>query len=916
MKRTFLLLIFATLGLLIIAQTGDDYFEKNDFHNAALRYEKEVKTNPEKYLNLAKSYFALKEFEKAIEALETYKEKYSGADKEYVNKFLELLKRDDDYVEVINVGGVINTDKVEAVPRISEDGKTLYFKSSDRLGGEGGEDIWYSKKAEDGTWMAPVSFSDLNTDSHEALYSISGGGNVAILFGNYEGSFGNGDLFYSVKTKDGWTMPCNLGGTINTNKWESQACLASDGKTLFFVNSWSGGQGEADIYVTELTENGWTTPINLGPMVNTAGDENRPFLAADGKTLYFSSDGHFCFGGSDIFVTKKIGDSWTNWSKPVNLGKYINTLDDDEDLSVPASGIKGYTVKYNLIDGYGDYDIYEFVLPPSMRPERVFKVYGNVFDEEDNAVGAIIKYIDVETGNEKAKAVSDIEDGTYEVSLPPLRKYEVIIDMKGYLYYNEILDLSNPDLYKTEATLMEKLQSELSRIKNAREKFDQYNSELDVLLESNSTDIIEGFKQYENMAEKYRINAKNLDLAIKRAKLEWMSEEDDELSLQRDYHLQTIKVGAKFELENIFFDFGKATLKEESKNSLDKLYDIMNRSEIVIELGGHTDNVGSDEANLQLSQDRVNSVRQYLIEKGISELRIAAVGYGEQYPIASNETDEGRAKNRRVEVQITDLHVREGGDVLSEEDLRKKEEVEVKFDFLTALRDASKIGGLPAGSPCGDEVVYKPQPKKEPKPAKTYKTDVPVMDLDNYVYKRFNAHLLNYGYKPSVLKGMDWGAGINFVKEKGETFREFHGEYYFKTADSLKLHFGLGWLWAWKWNDVVYQPIAVLIGIDGNFIGLDKDYADAHNLKTIGYLNIPLGLRYIYEYNDIIIGPEIVYNFGTNKVKVYDDGEEVSLKTSYFSIGANARWKFVQGGVHYNMGKFVNYFGLRAGLAF
>ncbi|HEY8401912.1 MAG TPA: hypothetical protein VIK89_11655, partial [Cytophagaceae bacterium] len=392
MKNISLAIIFQVIALhlLYAQQTADKYFESKDYLNASKAYEREVAYKPSSYLNLAKSYFAMQEFDKAIEALKNYRDKYPSADKEYANKFIALLERNDDPTKVTNLGNVINGPKDEYFPVISPDGKILYFTSYDRAGGSGGEDIWYSVKKEDGTWDTPKTFEQLNTSSHEDLMTISGDGNVAILFGNYVGSFGQGDLFYSVKTETGWTAPCNLGGSINTNSWEAQANLAADGKTMLFCSNRPGGYGQEDIYVSTLTENGWSKPINLGPVINTGQREMGPNLAADGKTLYFNSTGHFGFGGSDIFMSKRLDDSWTNWSTPVNLGKYINSLADDRFVSIPATGTKGYTVRTGEPDGFGESDIYQFTLPINMRPETVFNVFGKVTNESDSAVGAII----------------------------------------------------------------------------------------------------------------------------------------------------------------------------------------------------------------------------------------------------------------------------------------------------------------------------------------------------------------------------------------------------------------------------------------------------------------------------------------------------------------------------------------------
>ncbi|MEQ9302573.1 MAG: hypothetical protein RJQ14_01555, partial [Marinoscillum sp.] len=375
-KLTFLCCLLI-LSISLVAQNGDSYFESQDYYNATRYYEVEVKTDPSKHLSLAKSYFALKQFDKSISALNNYKTKYSSADFSLANQWLELLKRDDDEIEMRPID-VLNSNKYEIIPQITKDGQKLYFVSSERSDGKGGDDIYYSDRLPDGGWSKPQNFEVFNTKSHEGVLAISADQNVVILFGNYPGSFGNGDLFYSIKVDGSWTYPCNLGGTINTENWEAQANLSADGRFLLFA---SDREGDTDLYVTELTpEDGWTTPKNLGKTINTSGTDLSPFLAADGKTLYFASTGHFGFGERDMFVSQRLDDSWTNWSKPVNLGRYINTLKDDNYLTIPESGTKAYMVGLGGIETGGSKDIFEFILPPSMRPEALFHVHGTVLD--------------------------------------------------------------------------------------------------------------------------------------------------------------------------------------------------------------------------------------------------------------------------------------------------------------------------------------------------------------------------------------------------------------------------------------------------------------------------------------------------------------------------------------------------------
>jgi outer membrane protein OmpA-like peptidoglycan-associated protein len=893
------------------AQSGDKYFKDKDYQRAVFAYEREVINNPALYLNLAKSYFALQNFEKAIDAITLYKAKYSGADKTYADQLLTLLQRDDELVKVENLGSVINTSDNNFLPRILQDGKTLFFLSKGRIGGAGGEDIWTSSLDETGNWSSPKNLSTLNTSTNEGVLSISPDEKVAILFGNYPGSFGSGDLFYSVKTENGWSNPCNLGGTINTNHWESLACIGPDGKTLIYSTE-TGDGNNSDLYVTFLSEDGWAKPINIGKTINTKQDEKYPFLSADGKTLYFSSDGHFGFGGTDMFMCRRLDDTWTNWSEPVNLGKYINTLDDDADLSIPASGKMAYIVRSNAPDGYGGSDIYRFLMPFNMRPEQLFKLYGTVTNEKDSAAQVNIKFIDMATNKEITKATSNELTGFYQAALPLNKKYLAVIDMKGFLYYSEVIDLTDPDKYRKRFTFQQKIALQRKRLDEIKLHLDSLNTKLSALNQSNNEKIRETFEQFEKITKEYKRSIEELDITVYKAKYDWMTENTEDLSLQKDFHVKRAKIGMTFELKNIFFDLGKATLREDSKKELDKLYEILSNSEIVIELGGHTDSIGSDDANQSLSQQRVNSVKTYLEEKGISNTRLMAVGYGEKFPVASNTTDAGRQLNRRVEVKILKLQQDvEGSDVVTQNDKNRKPETDEskaikKGEMLPVLQAAARKGGLPSGSECNNVYV---------KPTTTTQTYVPPVshsyswlskgdiDIDDNILKHFNAGILNSNY---ASLGSSNGAYIILVNK--EKLHENHLEYFYQNPDKVK--FGIGYT---KYNMIRLKPT---FGIPVNLIWgwelkyFNKDDVNA-NKQSYYHLNIPLGARVIFPVKGFIVGPEIIYNYGLASNTTAGMGN-----STYTSIGATVRWKFIHAGINENIGSEINFVGYKLGVSF
>ena len=905
MKKLFTLIVFCCSILFSHAQLAEKYFKDKDYARAQLAYEREVQSNPVLYLNLAKTYFALQKFEEAIAALKLYKEKYTNADKAYADMLISLLQRNDEVVKVENLGSVINSSDADFLPRILQDGQTLYFISDNRSGGSGGEDVYISKLDEQGIWKAPTQMYGFNTRSNEGLLSISPDEKVAILFGNYPGSFGGGDLFYSVKTESGWSTPCNIGGTINSKLWESLACIGPDGKTIIYCSDLEDGK-ESELFVTFLTEEGWTKPKSLGNVVNTSKNEKFPFLAADGKTLYFSSNGHPGFGEDDIFMSRRLDDSWTNWSAPVNLGKYINTLDSDKDLSIPASGKLAYVVRKDAPDGYGNTDIYKFLMPYSMRPEQLFKLYGHVYNEKDSAAQVNIKFIDMATNAVVTKATSNDSTGYYSAALPLNKKYLAVIDMKGYLYYSEVIDLSDPDKYRKRYTFQQKIMDQRSSLDGLKIKLDSLNYQLGVLNQTNTDKLRETFTAYEKHTQVYKLAIEEMEKLVYTAKYNWMTEAEEDLQLQKDFHVKRAKVGVTFELKNIFFDLGKATLREESKKELDKLFEILSNSDIVIELGGHTDSIGKEEANQMLSQERVNSVRTYLTNKGIKEARLVAVGYGEKLPVASNSSEEGRQLNRRVEVKILKIQQdQEGNEVVTEEDKKKKEDPVAraaikKGEMLPLLQAAARKGGLPSGSECN--TVYKPTTfinNNNYKPSNNNSIfNTNELEIDDNILKRFNIGLLNSSYNAS---GMSQGAFITLVRDK-KNLAENQFEFYFSNPDSVKFGAGYTNLRNIQLKPIITLPINLLYGVELKYFQKENN--------PLYHLNIPLGARVLFKVKEVVVGPEFIYSIGIVRNK------DVMANVNHNRIGVNARWKFVHAGLFKATGSEINFWGYRVGLSF
>lgn len=539
---------------------------------------------------LAKEYIDSKNWIEASKVFASYRKTFPGMQERF-NKIDSMLYAPFQNLILTNLGA-LNTKGDEYFPVISIDESKIYFTGSSRKDNIGGEDIYYSDKL-NGAWgkakILPYPFS---TKENDAVNSVSADGNILVVFGAYKGMIGAGDNFYSEKTVSGWSAIKPFPVPVNSKYWDCDGFLSADGKAFFFATDRPGGIGEfnrsglsfhgdiegnTDIYVCIKNDTGWSSPVNLGNIINTPYCERSPFLHPDGKTLYFSSDGHYGLGELDVFRCVRLSDtSWTQWSEPVNLGKDINTGSTDIAYKISTKGDLAY-FSSNSSGGEGGYDIYSITLPPEAKPERnVITIRGKVIDENNNPLDADIKWADITANINVGSLKSDPVTGDYMIVLPVGKTYSYFAEKQGYYSVSNDIDLSD------------------------KSQFEELN--VDIRL-----------------------------ISIK-------SMQENETSIK---------------LNNIYFDFDKYEVKQESYLEMDRVVEFLNQNPAIkVEISAHTDASGSDEYNMSLSQKRAQSVVDYLINKGINSERLIAKGYGETKPVADNETEEGRAKNRRVEMRI------------------------------------------------------------------------------------------------------------------------------------------------------------------------------------------------------------------------------------------------------------------------
>ena len=573
--------------------------------------------DPQIHFILGKAYHLDMQWDKAIEEFKIFSKQLTAGkeNKELqlaVNKQIEECITGKELVKtpvrvfIDNVGDAINTEYSDYGPVITADESEMIFTSRrasttgggiDQFTNEYFEDIYVSTKV-NGKWTPAVNIGPpINTKHHDAAMGLSPDGQILYI---YVDDKGDGNIYECNLKGTIWSKPEKLNKNINTDYHESSASLSSDGKTLYFVSDRADGLGDRDIWMSQKDEKGkWGKAVNLGPTINTPYGEEGVFIHPDGKTLYFSSQGHKSMGGYDIF--KSVLENG-KWSEPVNLGYPVNTPDDDVFFVMAANGRHGYYSSFNA-KGYGEKDIYmitflgaekqmvlnnednllgsvaapvkENIIAPSLtiKEAQLTILKGVITDAiTKNPLDATIEIVDNQKNEVIASFISNSSTGKYLVSLPAGKNYGIAVKKDGYLFHSENFDIP----------------------------------------------AIAAFQE-----------------------------------VTKDVALKSLAVGNKIVLNNIFFDFDKSTLRSESTNELERLVKLLNdNATLKIEISGHTDSKGAAEYNKTLSQSRAKAVVDYLVKAGIKSDRLTFIGYGKEQPIATNDTDEGRQLNRRTEFKI------------------------------------------------------------------------------------------------------------------------------------------------------------------------------------------------------------------------------------------------------------------------
>jgi outer membrane protein OmpA-like peptidoglycan-associated protein/tetratricopeptide (TPR) repeat protein len=338
-----------------------------------------------------------------------------------------------DYVfSLKNMGDSINSKALEYFPSLTIDGRKLIFTRR-----VNNDEDFYESNFENGRWSNATPLGGLiNTNLNEGAQNISQDGQLLIFTGcNYPEGQGSCDLYYAQRNKaGGWSEPRNLGGLVNTDYWESSPSISPDKRALYFASSFPEGYGGKDIFVTRRMPDGkWSRPVNLGPTINTSGDESCPFIHADNQTLFFNSNGHPGYGQTDLFLSRKITDS--TWGRPENLGYPVNTIDDQGSLIVSSDGRTAIYASEDTATR-GGLDLYTFQLREEVRPVRTLWIKGKVYDKKTKqGLPSAVELADVQRNRLISKVQTD-EDGNYLITLPVGRDYAFNVSHTGYLFYS------------------------------------------------------------------------------------------------------------------------------------------------------------------------------------------------------------------------------------------------------------------------------------------------------------------------------------------------------------------------------------------------------------------------------------------------------------------------------------------------
>ena len=476
--------------------------------------------------------------------------------------------------------------------------------------------------------ITPINMEEsINTKEQEYSPAFAIDENIMYItrrVGNLKDSRPNEDIYYSNLEEGEWSKIKNLGPPINTAENEGAFSVSADGHYIFFTScSRPGGKGQCDIWITIDRDGEWSEPMNLQAPINTKNWESQPSISSNGKLLYFTSDRPGGYGGTDIWVAE-FGEN--GWEKPVNLGPEINTsLDEQFPFIHPDNSTLYFSSEGH--PGMGKSDLFiskreqdnSWSIPKNLGyPINTAGYDWNMIVSRDgktayyssdnllSSFGGLDIYSFLLPEDLRAKKVSYVRGFVRDAKTKkPLSASVLLTPQDGSLSTSTYAD-------KSDGTFLAPLIS---------------NKKYALTIDK------EGYLFHSDYFDMPNVST------------------DEPFEIYVD--LEKLEIGKKVVLRNVFFDTDKFNLKSESTSELNKLVEFMtNNPEVVIEISGHTDNIGSTKDNKILSTNRSKEVYEYLVREGISKGRISYIGFGDTQPIADNSTEEGRSQNRRTEFKV------------------------------------------------------------------------------------------------------------------------------------------------------------------------------------------------------------------------------------------------------------------------
>ncbi|QHL89323.1 OmpA family protein [Nibribacter ruber] len=439
------------------------------------------------------------------------------------------------------------------------------------------------------------------------------------------GALDDEDLYLSVKKEGQWQAPVSVSDQINTDLNEGAATFSADGRVLVFTScNRQDSFGSCDLYISYKEGENWSKPVNMGRNVNTSSWDSQPSLSADGRTIYFASNRKGGLGNEDIWVTRQQEDG--SWEVPVNAGSAINSSGREAAPFLHASGATLYFATDGRL-GMGGLDLFKatrqahgWAEPVNLGyPLNTHRDETSLFITADNQLGYY---------SGQPAQPGQVLIGLSQFEVPAVWKGNMTSSFAQGTVYDAVT--KKPIAAQVQVYDLDSLGVVAQQVPSDKQT-------------GAYTIVVNQGQQYALYvtAPGYVLESRHLS-AVSTAQ-----------PLALDFYLQPIGKGKKAILSNLFFDTGKATLRKESRTELDKLFQFMKSNPgLKVEIAGHTDNVGQPASNLKLSQARAQEVVHYLVSKGIPASTFLAKGYGETQPTVPNTSDQNRQLNRRIELRI------------------------------------------------------------------------------------------------------------------------------------------------------------------------------------------------------------------------------------------------------------------------